>query len=56
MKLSVFPTAAIRESDQWGRERSGVYHSFSRAQARFLHFTIYSARIGLLAQANRNWF
>jgi hypothetical protein len=43
------------ESEQWGRERSGVYHSFSRAQARFLHFTIYSARIGLLAQANRNW-
>src|SRR6266446_3176176 len=37
------------------RERSGVYHSFSRAQAGFLHFTIYSARIGLLAQANRNW-
>ena len=43
------------ESEQWGRERSGVYHSFSRAQAGFLHFTIYSARIGLLAQANRNW-
>jgi len=43
------------ESEQWGRERSGVYHSFSRAQAGFFHFTIYSARIGLLAQANRNW-
>ncbi len=43
------------ESEQWGRERSGVYHSFSRAQAGFLHFTNYSARIGLLAQANRNW-
>jgi hypothetical protein len=44
-----------QESEQWGRERSGVYHSFSRAQAGFLHFTIYSARIGLLAQANRHW-
>src|SRR6266403_1730950 len=43
------------ESEQWGRERSGVYHSFSRAQAGFLQFTIYSARIGLMAQANRNW-
>jgi hypothetical protein len=37
------------------RERSGVYHSFSRAQAGFLRFTIYSARIGLLVQAISNW-
>ena len=55
MKLSVFPLQQSVESEQWGRERSGVYHSFSRAQAGFLHFTIYFARIGLLAQANRNW-
>jgi len=55
VKLSVFPLQQSVESEQWCRERSGVYHSFSRAQAGFLHFTIYSARIGLMAQANRNW-
>jgi len=37
MKFSVFPTAAKRETpgiEQWGRERSRVYHSFFWAQAR----------------------
>jgi hypothetical protein len=36
VKLFGLPTAAARESlesEQWGRERSGVYHSFFRAQA-----------------------
>ena len=34
MRFSVFPTVKSSESEQWGHERSRVYHSFFRAQAR----------------------